>query len=59
MFKNIQFKIILVFFIIGILIISGLGIFFLNATNTLEMRNRKWTSRKSRASWAEYQSNTY
>jgi len=36
MFKNIQFKIILVFFIIGILIISGLGIFFLNATNTLE-----------------------
>ncbi len=39
MFKNIQFKIILVFFIIGILIISGLGIFFLNATNTLEMRD--------------------
>lgn len=36
MFKNIQFKIILVFFIIGILIISGLGIFFLNAINTLE-----------------------
>ncbi len=59
MFKNIQFKIILVFFIIGILIISGLGIFFLNATNTLEMRNRKWTSRKSRTSCAKYQSNTY
>lgn len=59
MFKNIQFKIILVFFIIGILIISGLGIFFLNATNTLEMRNRKWTSRKSRTSCTKYQSNTY
>ena len=59
MFKNIQFKIILVFFIIGILIISGLGIFFLNATNTLEMRNRKWTSRKSRTSRTQYQSNTY
>lgn len=59
MFKNIQFKIILVFFIIGILIICGLGIFFLNATNTLEMRNRKWTSRKSRTSRTKYQSNTY
>ncbi len=39
MFKNIQFKIILVFFLVGILIISGLGIFFLNASNDLENRN--------------------
>lgn len=31
MFKNIQFKIILIFFLIGIIIISGLGISFLNS----------------------------
>lgn len=37
MFKNIQFnKIILVLFIIGIIIISGLGIFFLNSLQTLK-----------------------
>ena len=35
MFKNIQFKIILVFFLIGIIIISGLGIFFLNSINDI------------------------
>ena len=36
MFKNIQFnKIILALFIIGIVIISGLGIYFLNSLNTL------------------------
>lgn len=35
MFKNIQFKIILVFFLIGIIIISGLGIFFLNSINNI------------------------
>lgn len=38
MFKNIQFKIILTFFIIGIIIISGLGISFLNS---LQMVNSK------------------
>ena len=36
MLKNIQFnKIILMFFVIGIIIISGLGIYFLNAMTTL------------------------
>lgn len=38
MLKNVQFKIILVFFLVGILIISGLGIFFLNSLNTLSMQ---------------------
>lgn len=38
MFKNIQFKIILVFFLIGIIIISGLGIFFLNSINNINMQ---------------------
>ena len=33
MFKNIQFKIILVFFLVGILIISGLGLFFITSVN--------------------------
>ena len=31
MFKNIQFKIMLIFFLIGILIIGGFGIFFINS----------------------------
>lgn len=31
MAKNIQFKIVLIFFIIGITIISGLGIFYINS----------------------------
>ena len=35
MFKNIQFKIILAFFIIGIIIISGLGISFINSLQML------------------------
>ena len=38
MFKNIQFKIILVFFLIGIIIISGLGIFFLNSVNQINIQ---------------------
>lgn len=38
MFKNIQFKIILIFFLIGILIISGLGVFFLNSLDNLNMQ---------------------
>ena len=33
MFRNIQFKIILIFFLIGIIIISGLGIVFINSLN--------------------------
>ena len=36
MFKNIQFKIISIFFLIGIIIIVGLGIFFVNSINDLE-----------------------
>ena len=36
MIKNVQFnKIILILFLIGIIIISGLGIFFLNSLNVL------------------------
>ena len=36
MLKNIQFnKIILVLFLIGMIVISGLGIFFLDSLNTL------------------------
>ena len=38
MFKNIQFKIILIFFLIGILIISGLGVVFLNSLDNLNMQ---------------------
>ena len=38
MFKNIRFKIILIFFLIGIIIITGLGIFFLNAINDLQVQ---------------------
>jgi len=33
MFKNMQFKIILIYFLIGIIILSGLGIFFINSLN--------------------------
>ena len=35
MFKNIQEKIILIFFLIGIIIISGLGVFFINSLNLI------------------------
>lgn len=38
MFKNTQFKIILIFFLVGIVIISGLGIFFLNSLNIMDMQ---------------------
>ena len=38
MFKNIQFKIILIFFVIGIMIISSLGLFFLNSLNLLNIQ---------------------
>lgn len=38
MFKNIQFKIILIFFLIGIIIISGLGISFLNSVQLLNFK---------------------
>ena len=38
MFKNIQFKIILIFFIIGILIISGLGVSFINSLQMLSVK---------------------
>ena len=38
MFKNIQFKIILIFFLIGIIIISGLGISFLNSIQLLNFK---------------------
>ena len=38
MFKNIRFKIILIFFLIGIIIITGLGMFFLNAINDLQVQ---------------------
>ena len=36
MFKNMQFKIILIFFIIGIVVISGLGITYLNSVNKIQ-----------------------
>ena len=36
MIKSIQFKIILVFFLIGIIIITGLGIIYINSINMLE-----------------------
>ena len=35
MFRNVQYKIILLFFLIGIVIIAGLGIFFLNSLNLI------------------------
>ena len=38
MFKNSQLKIILVFFLIGIVIISGLGITYLNSINNLKVQ---------------------
>ena len=38
MFKNVQYKIILLFFLIGIVIIAGLGIFFLNSINMIEAK---------------------
>ena len=41
MFKNIQFKIISIFFLIGIIIIVGLGIFFVNSINDLEYQIEK------------------
>ena len=46
MFKNIQFKIISIFFLIGIIIIVGLGIFFVNSINDLEYQivNQKFQS---------------
>ena len=36
MFRNIQFKIIIIFFLIGIIIISGLGIVFINSLNFID-----------------------
>lgn len=36
MAKNIQFKIVLIFFIIGITIIDWLGIFYINSLNTIQ-----------------------
>ena len=36
MLKNTQFKIIFIFFIVGIAIISGLGVFFLNSLADLQ-----------------------
>ena len=46
MFKNIQFKIISIFFLIGIIITVGLGIFFVNSINDLEYQivNQKFQS---------------
>lgn len=38
MFKNMHLKIILIYFLIGILIISGLGIFFLNSLNSINIQ---------------------
>ena len=38
MFKNVQYKIILLFFLIGIVIMAGLGIFFLNSINMIEAK---------------------
>ena len=38
MFKNIQFKIITIFFLIGILIIVGLGVFFITSIHGLEQQ---------------------
>ena len=35
MLKNTQFKIVLIFFLVGIVIISGLGIFFFNSLNMI------------------------
>ena len=37
MFKNIQFKIILIIFLVGIIIIGGLGVFFLHMQDTLNV----------------------
>ena len=38
MFKNIKFKIVLVFFVVSIIIVGGLGIFFLNSLNDLNLK---------------------
>ena len=38
MFRNIQFKIITIFFLIGIIIIAGLGVFFLTSIHGLEQQ---------------------
>ena len=38
MFKNIQFKIVLIYFFIGIVIISGLGISFINSLNSINIQ---------------------
>ena len=35
MFKNIQFKIILIFFLVGIIMIGGLGTFYIYSLNTI------------------------
>ena len=36
MFKSIQFKIIIVFFLIGIIVITGLGVAYIHSINDLE-----------------------
>ena len=38
MFKNIQFKMILIFFSIGIIIIGGFGIFFIESLNNMSVQ---------------------
>ena len=38
MFRNIQFKIITIFFLIGIIIIVGLGVFFITSIHGLEQQ---------------------
>ena len=35
MLKNTQFKIVLIFFLVGIVIISGIGVFFFNSLNMI------------------------
>ena len=57
MFKNIQFKIILVFFIIGIIIISGLGISFINSLQMIKCKSRRGTG-YCRASGTNIKCNT-
>ena len=56
MIKSIQFKIIVVFFLIGIIIITGLGVVYIHSINNLEVNlsnreienNLKFISNKQR-----------
>ncbi len=51
MFKNIQFRIILIFFVIGIVLIGGLGTYFIMSLNGLNAQIQESQIARNRTSY--------